>query len=295
MKTYFIEASATGYIKIGRSADPIRRLKNLTTASPSALRLIGVLDHDCEAELHRQYASLRTTGEWFKADGALLTYLKHQFKFRGGRPRLPRCTVATRQTDNAVDVLAMLENWFDAPLLTRPDTNEDDFDWGRFDDMIYGWFLERDPKEVARHCAEDDEEAGDDPDDAETRQDFLNMLQGECDTIWARLQQLAEHHFSQWLGWIEARAHQEHGDLVLVFRAPKGAARTQLVNAILTAGCTVEGCNDGNLFTDKTASAILVDTEAGAILDSISLRCHGVGHVWDRQTQHVCREQDLTP
>jgi len=262
MKTYFIEAQATGLIKIGRSVEPSRRLKDLMTASPAALRLIGVLEQDCERELHQQYASLRTTGEWFKAEDPLLTYLKYQFGFRGRIAKPSRRTLAGRREDHLADCVAMLEDWYGAPVLMRPDIEVDDYDWMKFEDVVVDRFLERSPEDVVQRGISDEE--------------LLDQLQEDHDTVWGALRELMEEQFPHWLGWIEARAHREHGDLVLVFRTPKGIARERLCDAILLAGCTVEGYNECECFTSKTASAILLNTEEGAITELFHFECYGV-------------------
>lgn len=74
---YFIEAVGTEYIKIGRSADPDRRLAQLSTGSPTELKIIGRLGGgaEVEKELHAQFDHLRERGEWFKATPELTAFL----------------------------------------------------------------------------------------------------------------------------------------------------------------------------------------------------------------------------
>lgn len=75
---YFIEAINTGYIKIGRSANPMQRLAQLSTGSPNDLVLLGKISGGAalEAELHRRFESLRCKGEWFRTSGELKQFIK---------------------------------------------------------------------------------------------------------------------------------------------------------------------------------------------------------------------------
>lgn len=64
---YFIQCQTTGLVKIGRSQDPIKRLRNLSTSSPTPLKMIsyGKALPNHERELHDQFAEHRSHGEWF--------------------------------------------------------------------------------------------------------------------------------------------------------------------------------------------------------------------------------------
>ena len=75
---YFIEAVNTGYIKIGRSANPDQRLAQLSTGSPNQLVILGKISGGAalEAELHRRFESLREKGEWFKTSNELKEFIK---------------------------------------------------------------------------------------------------------------------------------------------------------------------------------------------------------------------------
>jgi hypothetical protein len=67
MAVYMIRAGMGGDVKIGLAADPLKRLKALQTSNTAKLRLIRVLDGEADAEkaLHRRFAALRKSGEWF--------------------------------------------------------------------------------------------------------------------------------------------------------------------------------------------------------------------------------------
>jgi hypothetical protein len=75
---YFIEAINTGFIKIGRSNNPERRIIQLSTGSPNQLVLLGTISGGSvlEAELHRRFGYLRERGEWFKLSEELRTFVK---------------------------------------------------------------------------------------------------------------------------------------------------------------------------------------------------------------------------
>ena len=71
---YIIQMAVTGDIKVGRSKDPSRRLKQLQTGCPHPLKVILHIPNEGhrEGEIHRlmRYRSTRTQGEWFE-EGAL--------------------------------------------------------------------------------------------------------------------------------------------------------------------------------------------------------------------------------
>lgn len=64
---YIIQSDNTGMIKIGRSKDPLKRLKQLQTGNPNKLKLIAYFDNMGwrEKELHEQLSRYRLEGEWF--------------------------------------------------------------------------------------------------------------------------------------------------------------------------------------------------------------------------------------
>ena len=68
---YFIQSDVTGYVKIGRSKNPEKRLKALQTGSPYLLRLMLVLEGwgYKEKEFHSYLERYKILGEWFHSDG----------------------------------------------------------------------------------------------------------------------------------------------------------------------------------------------------------------------------------
>src|SRR4051812_30367856 len=66
---YFIQAGTNGPIKIGRSINPNKRMKQLQDYNPFELHLIQCLvdgNIQKEAALHMHFASARMRGEWFR-------------------------------------------------------------------------------------------------------------------------------------------------------------------------------------------------------------------------------------
>jgi len=61
--TYFIQDGNDGPIKIGRAKDPESRCRELQTASPRTLVLLGKMKGNHEPILHERFASLRVRGE----------------------------------------------------------------------------------------------------------------------------------------------------------------------------------------------------------------------------------------
>ncbi len=66
-KTYVIRAGTLGPIKVGASADPEARMRQLQTGCPRPLRLVGLIDED-EWLVHFLIAPWRIQGEWFEAN-----------------------------------------------------------------------------------------------------------------------------------------------------------------------------------------------------------------------------------
>lgn len=69
---YFILAKHK-FVKIGYSANPKSRLKELSTGNPFKLKLLATMPglHFTEKELHTVFERFRMEGEWFRYDGQL--------------------------------------------------------------------------------------------------------------------------------------------------------------------------------------------------------------------------------
>lgn len=78
-QVYFIKAEGHSVVKIGSAICPESRLRELQTASPFCLILLGIEPGGMprEKELHRQFAAqrIRLDGEWFRIEGSLSEYL----------------------------------------------------------------------------------------------------------------------------------------------------------------------------------------------------------------------------
>jgi hypothetical protein len=65
---YFIEAPATGLVKIGKTTDLQKRFAALSTQSPTPLRLLKAIPGYSSEEraLHKRFREHRRHGEWFE-------------------------------------------------------------------------------------------------------------------------------------------------------------------------------------------------------------------------------------
>ena len=70
-KTYVVQNSTSGLIKIGRSCRPEERIKSLETGAGQKLEVMAIIDGDHESELHSRFKELRVFGEWFRDDGSI--------------------------------------------------------------------------------------------------------------------------------------------------------------------------------------------------------------------------------
>ena len=72
---YFIRIGEDGPIKIGLTDDVKRRLEQLQTAHPDALRVIACVpgDRRLEAHLHQRFSAERISGEWFHPSSSLIS------------------------------------------------------------------------------------------------------------------------------------------------------------------------------------------------------------------------------
>jgi predicted transcriptional regulator of viral defense system len=76
---YFVQQGEDGPIKIGTTTFAVLdgRLKQLQTASPYPLRLLGVVagGHDVERRIHERFTTCRLEGEWFSAEHDLMEFI----------------------------------------------------------------------------------------------------------------------------------------------------------------------------------------------------------------------------
>lgn len=79
-KIYFLQAGADGPIKIGRSLNPERRVRDLAVSSPLTLTLIGLIDEGPEADersLHKLFEHENIHGEWFEPSKRLTDFINY--------------------------------------------------------------------------------------------------------------------------------------------------------------------------------------------------------------------------
>jgi hypothetical protein len=95
---YFLHAEGCGKVKIGYSADPVRRVEELAVSSPVPLCLLGTVEGDrtAETEFHAMLATDRMHGEWFRATPGLLSVI-YRFLVDGGCPRTVGAELARRK------------------------------------------------------------------------------------------------------------------------------------------------------------------------------------------------------
>jgi uncharacterized protein YozE (UPF0346 family) len=88
--TYFVTRESSHhkpvYVKIGKSRDPVSRVNNLQTSSPTKLRTLFILEGDRERELHAVFAEYRVRGEWFRVEGALKKFITEYLNTPQGPP-----------------------------------------------------------------------------------------------------------------------------------------------------------------------------------------------------------------
>ena len=74
-----------GFIKIGRSKHPSKRLQDIRVSNPFNVRLLAVVnsenDKELESELHLKYSHLRQNGEWFSFNKNIFDLLVSSYGF----------------------------------------------------------------------------------------------------------------------------------------------------------------------------------------------------------------------
>lgn len=73
--TYFIKGG--NYVKIGESTDPRSRLKNLQTANPNQLELLGVVNIP-ESEVQERFRKYHNQGEWYFYSKEIEDWIKEE-------------------------------------------------------------------------------------------------------------------------------------------------------------------------------------------------------------------------
>lgn len=98
MATYFIQTQDDQrYIKIGSSANPDKRLKQIQGMSPTPLVMLNVIDTN-EFDLHQYFQHLNVYGEWFRPEKELLDFIANPTevpKAESGILKIIRCPETT--------------------------------------------------------------------------------------------------------------------------------------------------------------------------------------------------------
>lgn len=95
---YFIKSGAL--VKIGFTTALEQRMEKLRSGNPHEMKLLGSMPgtDDTEFFLHQMFAAYRATGEWFRIDGNLdsfLAALPRETKFRKRGKRLEQPSEVT--------------------------------------------------------------------------------------------------------------------------------------------------------------------------------------------------------
>lgn len=77
---YFILNKKRNAVKIGYSANPVKRLSALQTSNSDKLVFLGAIvgDVGLERTLHAAFGSNKLSGEWFRYDGDVKVYISRQ-------------------------------------------------------------------------------------------------------------------------------------------------------------------------------------------------------------------------
>lgn len=78
---YLIKDTYNDRLKIGRSINPQKRIKQLQTSNSGSLEILFIVNgrgHE-EESLHRKFNELRICGEWFVNDDTIIEYFKNTY------------------------------------------------------------------------------------------------------------------------------------------------------------------------------------------------------------------------
>ena len=107
---YFIQFGDGGPIKIGITNSVERRLKNLQSASPIKLNLLGTIKNggtQLEEKLHIRFNRSRINGEWFNPSKSLIKFIKETKKPNYlNQIKIRQDTIIEIQDELRIDTLA---------------------------------------------------------------------------------------------------------------------------------------------------------------------------------------------
>lgn len=78
MAVYFAQAQNSKAVKIGKSNDPVARVKLLQIGSPEPLKIIyiGYGGYEAESSFHREFSASHLHGEWFSYEPEISTFVR---------------------------------------------------------------------------------------------------------------------------------------------------------------------------------------------------------------------------
>jgi hypothetical protein len=71
------------FIKIGKSENPIKRMKKMQTGNARELKMLGYYedyDEELEGYIHKSFSEYRVRGEWFRPSKELYKFIMYEIK-----------------------------------------------------------------------------------------------------------------------------------------------------------------------------------------------------------------------
>ena len=81
IRTYLMKDAITGYVKIGKSKNPVMREKTLQAQIPQ-ISLFAVCEDNIESLLRKKFTKLRLRGEWFNLSSADIQHIIDTYNFK---------------------------------------------------------------------------------------------------------------------------------------------------------------------------------------------------------------------
>jgi hypothetical protein len=262
MKTYFIHSAKLEAVKIGRSIQPVERLKALKNGNPDELQILGLLDGNREHEFHERFKEYRKRGsEWFFLGPSLMDFLKAEFQCVLQQKKRPRRVQPAESWSRIVD---RAEKLFGCGLRHG---DWDDF-WDATHDEIYSRMadvLDEECKESGEELSEAEKELAEDTESADL---IISMLQ-------------------KWWPWVAGWNIKPGGyfDIFLLFRRPSQARmREELLREIAEWGYLSEDeptefvrLNVAFCWRENRAGEFVGEIEGPVVVDDESLLFEAMG------------------
>ena len=75
-QTYIFQDALTGLYKIGKSANPKKRFKNIKAYAPG-LKIVDICNIDIENYLHKYFKQKRVANEWFELTNEDMIWIRY--------------------------------------------------------------------------------------------------------------------------------------------------------------------------------------------------------------------------